>query len=233
MVAIYIGIEDPLLIHHIHKGLVFRDWDSVGGPLFRMLDTFGDSLSNVLYLGAGHGRFTLYNELEDLSHRIALLAGSRRTCSARPSTREGSRRDTKRNARPRMSTAVASSSNSSSGHLSFRAGTLASLIRGTTGRPLANLARHRAPDCLSRVLGLALVVKRSGKVRGSAGRDHRALQKNTPPKDGDGQNKHLHAPVLRRILHVLVLHVSPKGSVWGGMRVLGVGATAGRRGWTR
>jgi len=37
------------------------------------MDTFGDSLS--VYLGAGHERFTLQNELEDLSHRIALLVG--------------------------------------------------------------------------------------------------------------------------------------------------------------
>jgi len=28
-----------------------------------------------MYLGAGHGRFTLHNELEDLPHRIALLVG--------------------------------------------------------------------------------------------------------------------------------------------------------------
>jgi len=52
-----------------------------------------------------------------------------------------------------------------------------------------SLARPGAPDCLSRGSrsndrrsGLALVVQRSGKVRGSAGRDHCALQKPTPPK---------------------------------------------------
>jgi len=64
-------IEGPILVHH--KGLVFRDRDSTGGPLFRTVDTFGNSLS--MYLGAGHGRFTLYNELEDLPHRFALLVG--------------------------------------------------------------------------------------------------------------------------------------------------------------
>ena len=37
------------------------------------MDTFGDSLS--MYLGTGHGRFTLHNELEDLFHRIVLLVG--------------------------------------------------------------------------------------------------------------------------------------------------------------
>ena len=37
------------------------------------MDTFGDSLS--MHLGTGHGRFTLQNELEDLSHRTALPAG--------------------------------------------------------------------------------------------------------------------------------------------------------------
>jgi len=38
--------------------------------------------------------------------------------------------------------------------------------------------------------------------------DHRALQKSTPPKDDDRQDMHFHAPVLRRVLHVLALHVS-------------------------
>ena len=35
-------------------------------------------------------------------------------------------------------------------------------------------------------------------------------------------------PVLRRVLHVPVLHVSPKGSVGGRMRVLGMASVAGR-----
>jgi len=40
---------------------------------FRTVDAFGDSLS--MYLGTGHGRYALHNELEDVSHRIALLVG--------------------------------------------------------------------------------------------------------------------------------------------------------------
>jgi hypothetical protein len=71
MVSIYMGIEDPLLLHH--KGLVFRDRNTRGGPLFRELDAHGHALS--LYFGAGHGRFALHNELEALSHRFALLVG--------------------------------------------------------------------------------------------------------------------------------------------------------------
>jgi len=39
-----------------------------------------------------------------------------------------------------------------------------------------------------------------------------------PLGDEDKQDKHLHAPVLRRVLHMPILHVSPKGSVGGGMR---------------
>jgi len=53
LVAIYMGIEGPYLVHQ--KGLVFRDRDSSGGPLFRTVGTFGDSLPMCL-LGAGHGR---------------------------------------------------------------------------------------------------------------------------------------------------------------------------------
>ena len=71
IMAIYMGIEDPFLVDR--KKLVFRGRDSTGGPLFRTVDTFGDSLS--MYLGTGHGRFTLHNELEDLFHRIVLLVG--------------------------------------------------------------------------------------------------------------------------------------------------------------
>jgi len=71
MVAIYMGIEDPFLVHH--KGLVFRGMNSAGGHLYRTVDTFGDSLS--MYLGTCHGRFTLHNELEDLAQRIALIFG--------------------------------------------------------------------------------------------------------------------------------------------------------------
>jgi len=48
-----------------------------------------------------------------------------------------------------------------------------------------SFARPGALDCLphttrlnDRRLGSALVVQRSGKVRGSSGRDHRVLQKN-------------------------------------------------------
>jgi len=59
MVAIYMSIEDPNLVHH--KRLVFGDRNSTGGHLYQTVDTFGDSLS--LYLGTGHGRFTLHNEL--------------------------------------------------------------------------------------------------------------------------------------------------------------------------
>jgi len=55
MAAIYMGIEDPFLVHH--KGLVFRHRDSSGRPLFRTVDTFGDSL--LMYLGAGHPRADL------------------------------------------------------------------------------------------------------------------------------------------------------------------------------
>ena len=56
-------------------------------------------------------------------------------------------------------------------------------------------------------------------------------KKPTPQKDDDGGNKHLYVPVLRRVLHVLVLHVSFKGSVGGSMRVLlfgRVSSVAGR-----
>ena len=66
------GIEDPFLVHH--KGLVFRGMNSAGGHLYRTVDSFGDSLS--MYLGTGQGRFTLHSELENLSHRIALLVGT-------------------------------------------------------------------------------------------------------------------------------------------------------------
>jgi hypothetical protein len=72
MVSIYMGIEDPLLVHH--RGLVYRDRNTRGGGAqFREVDAHGHSLS--LYFGAGHGRFALHNELEALSHRFALLAG--------------------------------------------------------------------------------------------------------------------------------------------------------------
>jgi len=54
------------------------------------------------------------------------------------------------------------------------------------------------------------------------------IKKTKPPKDDGGQEKHLRAPVLRCVLRVLVLHVPPKGSVGGGMRVLGVVSAAGR-----
>ena len=66
-----IGIEDPLLLHH--KGVVFRDRNTRGGPLFRELDAHGHALS--LYFGAGHGRFALHNELGALSRCFALLVG--------------------------------------------------------------------------------------------------------------------------------------------------------------
>ena len=40
---------------------------------------------------------------------------------------------------------------------------------------------------------------------------------------------HVLRNALRRVLHVLVFNVLPKGGVGGGMRVLGVGSAAGRR----
>jgi len=132
MVAIYMGIEDTLLVHH--KGLVFQDRGSSVGPLFRTVGTFGDSLS--MYLGAGHGRFsTLHNELDDLSHRIALLVGM--NACRQPMDLLSLRRGTLRNPRPRNSTAVASISTTSSGRSTFLAGTSALLTRGTTGKPSA------------------------------------------------------------------------------------------------
>ena len=54
------------------------------------------------------------------------------------------------------------------------------------------------------------------------------FKKTTPPNDNDGQDKHLQAPVLCRVLNALVHYVSPKGNAGGGMRVLGVGTAAGR-----
>ena len=55
------------------------------------------------------------------------------------------------------------------------------------GELVTSLARPGAPyfptsRLNDRRFGLAFVVQRSGKVRGSAGRDHRVLQKK-PPKD--------------------------------------------------
>jgi len=81
--------------------------------------------------------------------------------------------------------------------------------RVRSGQPCASWGSRLPTSSLNdRGFGLALAVQRSGKVRGSAGRDHRVLQKKTPPKNFDGQDKHLLAPVLNHILHVLVLHVS-------------------------
>jgi len=148
---IYMGIGYSSPVHH--KELAFWDRSSTGGHIYRAAGTFGDSL--LMNLGAGHGRSTLHNELEDLSHRIALivgwnLSGSRWACSALPLTREGARRGTPRSERPRSSTAVASSLTSSSKRSYFRAVLPASFTRGTTSRrsawPLsAVLRRLRTP----------------------------------------------------------------------------------------
>jgi len=131
----YIGIDGPFLVHD--KGLVLRDRNSAGGHLFQTVGTFGDSLS--MHLGTGHGSFTLHSELEHLTYRIDLLvgmslAGSRWTCSARPSTREDAKRGTPHSAKPQSSTAVASFLTSSSGRSASRAGTPSSLTRVVTGR---------------------------------------------------------------------------------------------------
>jgi len=78
-------------------------------------------------------------------------------------------------------------------------------------------------------LGTSLARPRApGKVRGSAGATIMCFKKPTPPKDEDGQDKRLRAFVLRRAICVLVLHVSPKGSAGGSMRVLSVDSAAGR-----
>ena len=122
-----IGIEDPLLLHH--KGVVFRDRNTRGGPLFRELDAHGHALS--LYFGAGHGRFALHNELEALSHRFALLVGLKAfrqpadvfTSAIRKSRGTGSMVTC---ARRRRRTGAESSLTSLSGGSTFLAGELAS-----------------------------------------------------------------------------------------------------------
>ena len=127
MVTIYMGIEDPLLLHH--KGVVFRDRNTRGGPLFRELDAHGHALS--LYFGAGHGRFALHNELEALSHRFALLVGLKAfrqpadvfTSAIRKSRGTGSMVTC---ARRRRRTGAESSLTSLSGGSTFLAGKLAS-----------------------------------------------------------------------------------------------------------
>jgi len=72
MVAIYTSFETLSwsTTRGVCSGIEIRPEDLT---LLRTVYTFGDLLS--WYRGTGHGRFTLHNGLEDLSHRIALLVG--------------------------------------------------------------------------------------------------------------------------------------------------------------
>ena len=71
MVAMYIGIPDPLLAQH--EGTVFMDRASKSGSVRRTIDVYGRALS--LYMGRDHWRFRFHNELEDAGLSLALLVG--------------------------------------------------------------------------------------------------------------------------------------------------------------
>jgi hypothetical protein len=67
MIAIYMGLSDPML--EAHDGVVFEDRTDQNGRLWRTLDRFGRSLS--LYMGKGHGKVRLHNEIENACVSLA------------------------------------------------------------------------------------------------------------------------------------------------------------------
>ena len=71
VVAMYMGIPDPLLAQH--EGTVFMDRASKSGSVRRTIDVYGRALS--LYMGRDHWRFRFHNELEDAGLSLASLVG--------------------------------------------------------------------------------------------------------------------------------------------------------------
>lgn len=71
MASIYMGLPDPIL--KPHGELLFRDRSTMWGERFQTVDPYGHSLSN--FMGMGHGRVTLHNELENTAKALARLVG--------------------------------------------------------------------------------------------------------------------------------------------------------------
>lgn len=73
MTATYMGVADPLLVRH--EGAVFYDRASQRGPVRRVVDVHGASLS--AYLGKGNKRVRFHNDLEATGAALATLVGFR------------------------------------------------------------------------------------------------------------------------------------------------------------
>jgi hypothetical protein len=73
MTSTYMGVADPLLVRH--EGAVFYDRASQRGPVRRVVDVHGASLS--AYLGKGNKRVRFHNDLEATGAALATLVGFR------------------------------------------------------------------------------------------------------------------------------------------------------------